>query len=120
MYLFNRLRSKEALRQKYRRQIQAHIDSHHIPAVVMHHVGKVLANARRSMPNAVPNLTTFANATYRAKENAKKRVARTRTPPTRTRNQDPLGHIHTQWHMARAPSVPHSPGYTGYRAPSVW
>lgn len=118
MYLLNRLRSKQALLQKYRRQIQAHIDTQYIPAVLSHHVGKVLSNARRSMPNAVPNLTAFANTAYRAKQNRATRLAnerRARAParpvgPARpTRNLDPLGHIHTQWHLASAPSVP------GYR-----
>ena len=112
MYLFNRLRSKDALRRKYKLQIQAHVDAHHIPAVLQHHVGKVLANARRSMPNAVPTLRAFANTAYRTKSNTQTRLANARrakasgSTTRRAPSHDPLGHIYTQWHLASAPSVP--------------
>ena len=112
--MFNRFRSKEALRMKYQRQIQESINRQYIPAVMMHRVEKVLQNARRSMPQEVQSLRSYANSVYRAKQNRQSQQAaarqatmrRNRSPVRRAPSFGPLNHLPVQMALARAPSPP--------------
>lgn len=77
--MFNRLRSKDALLQKYLREIHDIIETQYIPAVVMHQVDKVLQKARRTIPREEADLRAFANALSRAKANRRQRPAAARS-----------------------------------------